>query len=66
MLKGTWGYLLYDFRVTNYVGAPATEGTIEIRDLEDGKIEIQYEVKDDAEPQNTVRSVWSGSIRWIN
>lgn len=65
MLKGTWGYLYYDFDATNYVGAPAKEGTIEITDLEDGRIEIQYELKDDAEPQNTMRSVWSGAVRII-
>ena len=65
MLKGTWGYLLYDFRVTNYVGAPAKTGTIEITELEEGKIQIQFEVQDDAIPAHTVRSTWSGSIRWV-
>ena len=66
MLKGTWGYLYYNFNISNYLGAPATEGTIEITEQEDGTIEIQFELKDDAEPKNTVRSVWSGSIRWID
>lgn len=65
MLKGTWGYLLYDFRVTNYVGAPAKTGTIEITDLEEGRVQIQFEVQDDAEPSHTIRSTWSGSVRWI-
>ena len=65
MLKGTWGYLLYDFRVTNYVGAPAKTGTIEITELEEDKIQIQFEVQDDAIPAHTVRSTWSGSIRWV-
>lgn len=66
VIKGTWGYLFYDFRISNYIGAPATEGTIRITDLEDGRIEIQYELKDDAQPKNTVRSIWSGSVRKIN
>lgn len=65
MLKGTWGYLLYDFRVTNYVGAPAKTGTIEITEPEEGKVQIQFEVQDDAQPANTIRSTWSGSVRWL-
>ena len=65
--RGTWPYLFYDFDESDYtIGAPATEGTIEIRELEDGKVEIQFEMKDDADPKNTIRSVWSGSIRKIN
>lgn len=61
--RGTWSYLYYDFSASQYIGAPATEGTIEITELEDGKVEIQYEMKDDADPNNTIRSVWSGTIR---
>lgn len=61
--RGTWPYLYYDFSASQYIGAPATEGTIEITELEDGKVEIQYEMKDDADPKNTIRSVWSGTIR---
>lgn len=64
--RGTWPYLYYDFSASQYIGAPATEGTIEITELEDGKVEIQYEMKDDADPKNTIRSVWSGSIRKVN
>lgn len=64
--RGTWPYLYYDFSGSQYIGAPATEGTIEIRELEDGKVEIQFEMKDDAEPKNTIRSVWSGTIRKVN
>ena len=63
---GTWPYLYYDFSASQYIGAPATEGTIEITELEDGKVEIQYEMKDDADPKNTIRSVWSGTIRKVN
>ncbi len=64
--RGTWPYLYYDFSASQYIGAPATEGTIEITELEDGKVEIQYEMKDDADPKNTIRSVWSGTIRKVN
>lgn len=64
--RGTWPYLYYDFSASQYIGAPATEGTIEITELEDGKVEIQYEIKDDADPKNTIRSVWSGTIRKVN
>lgn len=65
--RGTWPYLFYDFDESNYtIGAPATEGTIEIKELEDGNVEIQFEMKDDADPKNTVRSVWTGKIRKIN
>lgn len=64
--RGTWPYLYYDFSASQYIGAPATEGTIEITELEDGKVEIQYEMKDDANPKNTIRSVWSGTIRKVN
>lgn len=66
VLRGTWGYLYYNFTISSYLGAPATEGTIEIKDLEDGKIEIQYILKDDAEPKNTIRSTWSGAVRYID
>lgn len=55
--RGTWPYLYYDFSASQYIGAPATEGTIEITELEDGKVEIQYEMKDDADPKNTIRKV---------
>lgn len=64
--RGTWPYLYYDFSASQYIGAPATEGSIEITELEDGKVEIQYEMKDDADPKNTIRSVWSGTIRKVN
>lgn len=64
--RGTWPYLYYDFSASQYIGAPATEGTIEITELEDGKVEIQYEMKDDADPKNTIRSVWSDTIRKVN
>ena len=64
--RGTWPYLYYDFSASQSIGAPATEGTIEITELEDGKVEIQYEMKDDADPKNTIRSVWSGTIRKVN
>lgn len=64
--RDTWPYLYYDFSASQYIGAPATEGTIEITELEDGKVEIQYEMKDDADPKNTIRSVWSGTIRKVN
>lgn len=64
--RGTWPYLYYDFSASQYIGAPATEGTIEITELEDGKVEIQYEMKDDADPKNTIRLVWSGTIRKVN
>lgn len=64
--RGTWPYLYYDFSASQYIGAPATEGTIEITELEDGKVKIQYEMKDDADPKNTIRSVWSGTIRKVN
>ena len=64
--RGTWPYLYYDFSASQYIGAPATEGTIEITELEDGTVEIQYEMKDDADPKNTIRSVWSGTIRKVN
>lgn len=64
--RGTCPYLYYDFSASQYIGAPATEGTIEITELEDGKVEIQYEMKDDTDPKNSIRSVWSGTIRKVN
>lgn len=64
--RGTWPYLYYDFSASQYIGAPASEGSIEITELEDGKVEIQYEMKYDADPKNTIRSVWSGTIRKVN
>lgn len=66
ILRSTWGYLLYNTGVGEYVGAPAKTGTIEITELEDGKVQIQFEVQDDAIPANSIRSTWSGSLRWID
>mgnify|MGYP007028757585 CR=1 FL=1 len=66
VVRGTWPYLYYDYDSNLYIGAPATEGTIEIKELEDGKAEIRFEMKDDAEPKNTIQSVWSGTVKKIN
>ena len=41
------------------------EGTIEITETENGEFEIQLEMKDDAEPANTVTAHWSGPVRQL-
>lgn len=64
--KATWPYLYYDFDTSNYIGAPGVDGTIEIKELEDGRVEIQYAIKDDAQPANMIRAIWSGPVRWID
>lgn len=66
VIRGTWPYLLYKFEETNYIGAPATEGSFEIKDLGDDLVEINLEMKDDAEPKNTIRSHWVGKLRKVN
>ncbi len=62
-MRGTWPYELFETG-GNYpiAEAPATEGTIEIKKNEDGKYTITYELKDDAEPKNTIRAIWTGEI----
>lgn len=66
VIRGTWPYLFYIFEESNYVGAPAVEGSFEIKDLGDDLVEINLEMKDDAEPQNTIRSHWVGKLQKIN
>lgn len=65
VIRGTWPYLLYDPDNMYYVGAPGMEGTIEITETENGEFEIQLEMKDDAEPANTVTAHWSGPVRQL-
>ena len=48
-----------------YVGAPGIDGTVEIKELENGEFEIQLEMRDDAEPANTVTALWSGPVRQL-
>ncbi len=62
-MKGTWPYELYETN-GNYpiAEAPATEGTIEIKKNDNGTYTISFEVKDDAEPKNTIKAVWTGVI----
>lgn len=61
--RGTWPYQLYE-EGGNYpiAEAPATEGTIEIVKNDDGTFTISYNLKDDAEPKNTITGVWTGVI----
>lgn len=66
VIRGTWPYLFYVFEESNYVGAPATEGSFEIKDLGDDLVEINIEMKDDAEPKNTIRSHWVGKLKKVN
>lgn len=62
-MRGTWPYELFETG-GNYpiAEAPATEGTIEIVKNDDGTFTISYELKDDAEPKNTIKAVWTGVI----
>lgn len=65
VMRGTWPYLLYDPDNMYYVGAPGIDGTVEIKELENGEFEIQLEMRDDAEPANTVTALWSGPVRQL-
>ena len=62
-MRGTWPYQLFETG-GNYpiAEAPATEGTIEVVKNSDGSFTISYELKDDAEPKNTIKGVWTGVI----
>ncbi len=62
-MRGTWPYELFETD-GNYpiAQAPATEGTIEIKKNDNGTYTISYELKDDAEPKNTIKAVWTGVI----
>ena len=62
-MRGTWPYELFETG-GNYpiAEAPATEGTIEVIKNDDGTYTISYELKDDAEPKNTIKGLWTGVI----
>ena len=63
-MLGTWPYLLYEDGVNDPVGqAPATEGSIEIKENADGTYTIDFVLKDDAEPKHTVTASWTGEIQ---
>ena len=57
----TWCYILWDDKA-EVGGAPATEGTLTITEAEDGQYKIEYTMKDDAEPKNTVNAMWTGKV----
>lgn len=64
VMLGTWPYLLYEDGVNDPVGqAPATEGSIEIKENADGTYTIDFVLKDDAEPKHTVTASWTGEIQ---
>ncbi len=63
MLLGTWAWLQYVDGANDPVGqAPATEGSIEIKENADGTFTIDYILKDDANPKHTVTASWTGEI----
>lgn len=63
--KGTWGYEHYvpaESNEPDMVGV-ATDGTITITKNDDDTYTVQYELKDDAEPQHTMKASWTGKIK---
>lgn len=65
VLRGTWSYVAWTEGYEDG-GAPGIDGTITISDAGDGKYKIEYELKDDAKPQNTVRASWTGKVGKLN
>lgn len=67
IFEGTWCYILWGEDNYEAGGAPATEGTLSIKDA--GKDEygdalyaIEFDMKDDAEPKHAVTGGWTGPI----
>lgn len=63
VLGGTWAWQYFE----NNSGeptqvAPGVGGEIDIKDNGDGTFTIEFSLLDDAEPQHTVRTRWSGVI----
>lgn len=61
--KGTWAYEHYtsDSNEPDVIAA-ATDGVIQITKNDDGTYTVEYELKDDSEPQHTVTASWTGTI----
>ncbi len=61
--KGTWAYEHYtsDSNEPDVIAA-ATDGVIQITKNDDGTYTVEYELRDDSEPQNTVTASWTGTI----
>lgn len=64
--KDTWCYMTFDSDGYEAGGAPATEGTITIKDAGDGKYTIEFELKDDADPKHTIKALWTGKFNKEN
>ena len=63
VMLGTWCWLQYVDGANDPVGqAPATDGTIEITENADGTFNINFTLKDDADPKHTVTASWTGEI----
>lgn len=63
VMLGTWCWLQYIDGANDPVGqAPATDGTIEITENADGTFNINFTLKDDADPKHTVTASWTGEI----
>lgn len=61
--KGTWAYEHYtsDSNEPDVIAA-ATDGVIQITKNDDGTYTVEYELKDNSEPQHTVTASWTGTI----
>ena len=64
--KDTWCYMTFDSDGYEAGGAPATEGTITIKDAGDGKYTIEFELKDAADPKHTIKALWTGKFNKEN
>lgn len=62
VLKDTWCYVKW-VDGGEAGGAPATEGTLTITDNGNNNYTIEYEMKDDAQPKNTVKATWTGEMK---
>jgi len=61
ILRDTWCYVKW-VDGGEAGGAPATDGVLTITDNGDSNYTIEYEMKDDAEPKNTVKAKWTGKV----
>lgn len=64
VLKDTWCYVKW-VDGGEAGGAPATEGTLTIKDNGNNNYTIEYEMKDDAQPKNTVKATWTGDMKIV-
>lgn len=65
ILHDTWAWYINISGVVSH-RAPGKEGKIEITENADKTYTILFELKDDAEPQNTIRTQWTGELNFKN